>query len=118
MGTTIGLSALAAIDLVVAQGADFTATMQYVNTDVSAWTAHAQLRQYPGGPTWADLTKGNGITLASDGTITLHIPAATTGSTGWTDYRQGVWDLFLTDGSGVATRFAAGAVTVIPEVTR
>ncbi len=117
MGTPIGLSALAAIDLVIAQGADFTATMQYVNTNVSTWTAHAQLRQYPGGPTWADLTQTSGITLATDGTITVHIPAATTGSTAWEEYRQGVWDLFLT-GAGSTIRFAAGAVTVIPEVTR
>jgi hypothetical protein len=82
--------------------------------DLTGYTAAMQIRPYPLSNTVlydasADITLG-GVA----GTITLVIPAtATAVFTWWT----GVYDLLLTDPSGVVTRLLSGSVSVCPGVT-
>jgi hypothetical protein len=82
--------------------------------DLTGYTGQLQIRQYaPGGTLLYDASSN--LTLGgTSGTITLIIPASVT--TGFT-WVQGVYDLILTDSSGVVTRLLMGTVNVTPGVT-
>jgi hypothetical protein len=122
--TTIGVSALAAVNLVIAQGATFTASFRYLTgspaaaVDLTGWTARAQLRSGKGGEIWLTLASGTEITLTSEGTIGFTLPHTATEGEVWDTRKLGVWDLELTSPAGVRLRFAEGTVTISHDVTR
>lgn len=90
----------------------------YTPLDLTGFTARMHIRASVGS---ADVllelsTENGGIAIdPATGTITLSISATDTAALTW---RQGVYDLELTDGAGVVTRLARGRVAVCPEVTR
>ncbi|WP_433357818.1 hypothetical protein ACQP25_44475 (plasmid) [Microtetraspora malaysiensis] len=91
-------------------------TGQHLN--LADCTAHMQIRPCAGS---ADLlhdmsTDNGGLTIDGPaGTVTLHIPAATTATFMW---RRAEYDLMLYDSGGEPVRLIAGPVSVIPVVTR
>lgn len=123
MSVTVGRAALAAVDLIIAQGADNAFTFRYsrdvdgVRTpiDLTGYTARAQIRRSVGGEVYLDLTD---IVLGSDGTIQMSIGHAVTEDSVWNNRSSGVWDMELTDTAGGVIRFASGAVQVKPDMTR
>lgn len=83
----------------------YTARMQIRNSLESTTAIHEMTTAVDGG-----------IVLGgADGTITLSIPAATTAGF---DFDSAVYDLELVSSTGVVTEVAAGAVTLVREVTR
>jgi hypothetical protein len=82
--------------------------------DLTGYTAALQIRAYPLSSTILYDATPNIVLGTTDGTITLTIPASSTAIFTWW---QGVYDLILTDSSGVATRLLEGSVTVKPGVT-
>lgn len=130
MGVVQGRKSLLKSKLIIKQGASNTFKYRYgleetvdgspVTTyvDLSNWTAHSQSRKAVGGDVWTDLTEQNGISLASDGYITIvvtpeHTEAVVANATMW-----GVWDLELTSPDGEIVPFAEGPVEFVPDVTR
>lgn len=129
-------------DIVIAQGADCTFAYRYSTNDgttttpvdLTGWSGRAQVRRRPGGEVWLSLTSdaatasGSTLTLAADGTITVHVHHAETET--WPDSRtvapgadgalnaNAMWDLELVAPTGEVTRFLMGAVTVSADVTR
>lgn len=89
----------------------------YPPVDLSGYTARMQVRaSVAATDVLLELTTDNGgITLGSDGTVTLQASAITTAALAWT---RGMYDLELMDSAGVVTRLAAGSVAVSREVTR
>lgn len=88
--------------------------------DMSAWTAHSQVRNILGGDILADLTVGTGITingsqsqlvwaLTSAQTAVLPITTATIPAV--------VFDVFAEPPSGQPVRFGGGTITVLEAVT-
>jgi hypothetical protein len=124
MATTIGTAALATVNLLIAQGATFTATLRYLvgnpptGVDLTGWTARSQLRGSVGGDLWLTSTHTDRITLAADGTITLTIPHTLTEDPAWNNRNQGVWDLELVTPAGARVRFVQGTVSIDHDVTR
>ncbi len=133
--TTIGREALAEINLLIAQGADYQVAMRYKTdgtpVDLTGWQARTQLRRKVGGDIWLNVdTESTGqaqLTLTAEGVVTLTIPAAVTENPAWDSRSKvtagepqptGVWDLELIDPSGIVTRLAQGTVTISPDVTR
>lgn|SRR5215471_2512481 len=76
--------------------------------DLTGQTPKAELRNAPGGGTIIPTT----CTLTLPNTIKITLTAANAKNA-----VTGVWDLQLTDGSGVVTTMVAGQVTVTPDVT-
>lgn len=121
--TTIGIAALATVNLIVAQGADNTYSFRYSETvddvvtpvDLVLWSAEAQIRRQVGGEVWHEFA---GITHEADGSIVLVLDAATTAAVEWNGRNSGVWDLELTSPSGKVIRLLSGTVTVSHDVTR
>lgn len=124
MSVTVGRDALAAVDLIIAQGADNAYTFRYsrdvdgVRTpiDLTGYTARAQIRRSVGGEIYYEMT--DDIVLGSDGTIQMSIGHAVTEDPEWNRRSTGVWDMELTDTDGGVVRFASGSVQVRPDVTR
>lgn len=82
--------------------------------DLTGYTAQMQIRPFYNGPVLYDVTPD--ITLGGvDGTIQIEISAADTETFIWW---KGVYDLRLTDSSGIVTRLLAGSVDVSPAVTQ
>lgn len=110
-----------AADLIIEQGADYSAAYSWledgVPQDFSAWTVRSEFRKKPGGdelflnlaPYFAADTDDDDKPI-----LRLYIPGEVTR----TLTRSGVWDLFLTDGSGVDRRLLAGKVEVVKAVTK
>ncbi|MEO3860112.1 hypothetical protein [Acrocarpospora sp. B8E8] len=84
--------------------------------DLTDYTARMEIRDQAGGVLLYRLdTDNGGLTLGGEaGTITLHIPAAT--STPWA-WRAGVYDLELIAPNGDVVRLIQGGLQVVPEVT-
>ncbi|GAA3136724.1 hypothetical protein GCM10010466_29430 [Planomonospora alba] len=83
--------------------------------DLTGWSARLEIRDRHGGTLLHRMTSGDSsIGLAADGTISLHIPAAT--STAW-KWLVGVYDLELITPEGEPVRLLEGPVTLSPEVT-
>lgn len=112
----------ALVNLLIQQGADFSHVISLQNSDgspmvLSGYSAKMQIRPAAGSATLIlELSTANGrITINGlAGQITLNIPNATTTTlvTG-----SAVYDLEITDGSGIITRVMQGNVTLSPEVT-
>lgn len=89
--------------------------------DLTGWTARQEIRSAIDAPdVLSELTTdtGGGITLGADGTITRHMTAAQTTALGLAlggAAMAGVYNLELTDTTGVVWRFAQGAVSVSPD---
>lgn len=123
MAITIGRGALATVDLIIAQGADNAYSFRYsrevdgVRTpvDLTGYVARGQIRRRVGEEVYLDLA---GILLTADGAIQITIPAGETEAPEWNKRREGVWDLELVSPDGGVVRFAAGAVSIVPDVTR
>jgi hypothetical protein len=82
--------------------------------DLTGYTAALQIKSFALSTTILYDASSNIVLGTTNGTITLNIPASVTaGFTWW----NGVYDLLLTDSSGVATRLLQGSVTVKPGVT-
>lgn len=83
--------------------------------DITGYTAVLQMRNYAGaGSTLLYDASSNLVLGGTAGTITLTIPAGTTGGFGW---YSGVYDLILTSSQGVATPLLTGTVTVTTSVS-
>ena len=99
-------------------GTDFSLALIYQNSsgvaiDVSGYTAKMDIRSSVGGSSVATLANGSGITLGSNGAITVALTDAQT--TGIAAGRY-VYDLELTTGS-TTTRLIEGNVTFKGQVT-
>jgi len=124
MAVTVGRTALAEVNLVMAQGANnsfafiyYTDDTKTSTVDLSGYTARAQVRPRIGGDVSLDLTPM--ITLGgTDGRVDVVVPAAVTEALEITSPYQCVWDLELVDATAVPVRFAEGKVTIDPDVTR
>ena len=122
---TLGMGSLADVSLLISQGSTNSYSFVYsrmvsdVKTpvDLSGFTVKSQIRAYVGGPVYLQLDSY--ITLGTDGSVNLVIPATVTQDPVWSTYHNGVWDLELTEtSSGVVVRFVSGTVTVSADVTR
>lgn len=123
-------------DITIEQGADWRMTMTWkdaagVPIALAGYAGRMQVRE-----NWVSRTKifdltteNGGIVLdPENGTIALHLPAATSAAvpinpakTVWVDGKQAqqlVFDLEMVDPDGVVTRLIQGAALFIPEVTK
>ena len=99
-------------------GTDFSLALIYQNSsgvaiDVSGYTAKMDIRSAVGGSSVATLANGSGITLGSNGAITVALTDAQTTAIAAGRY---VYDLELTTGS-TTTRLIEGNVTFKGQVT-
>lgn len=81
--------------------------------DLTGYSALAQIRATADAAS-ADASLAAVLTPA-EGKVTLTLSAAASAALTIT---TGVWDLQLTDGSGVVRTYLAGSVTVTPDVSR
>jgi hypothetical protein len=88
----------------------------YSPVDLTGYTAALQIRPFAGATTlYYDAAAANDITLGGPlGTVAMVIDSTDTGNFTWF---SGVYDLILTDSSGVATRVLQGQVIVSQGVT-
>lgn len=82
--------------------------------DLTGYTAALQIRPFPLSTTILFDASADIVLGTTNGTITLTIAATDTATFTWWN---GVYDLLLTDSSGVVTRLLQGSVTVTPGVT-
>jgi hypothetical protein len=110
-------------DITIEEGATFLLSCTWKDAagdpiDLTGYSAAMQVRRYKtAADTLLDVSSSGGeITLGdAAGTIEVAIPATETAAlTG----EVAVYDLELTDGSGVVTRLLEGDVTISREVTR
>lgn len=105
------------VNIVIDQGTDFATTVSLTNTagsqlDLTGMSAASQVRK--------SFTSSNAVAFVTalannNGTLTLSMNNATTSSMTAGRY---VYDVELTDASGIKSRILEGMVTVTPEVTR
>lgn len=83
--------------------------------DLSGYTAKMTIKDKVGGIELLTLSTTSGIVITnSTKMIEINIPAATTEVMEWT---KGVYDLELTNSSGIVTRVLGGSVKLVSEVT-
>jgi hypothetical protein len=111
-------------DITIYRGATFDLSLTWQDSngnvfDLSSYTdAAMQIRLTPTtpDPPIISLTLDSGITLGSTApNIVIDIDATTTNNI---TILTGVYDLILTDSSGVVTRLLEGKVKISPDVTR
>ena len=105
------------VNIVIDQGTDFATTVSLTNTagsqlDLTGMSAASQIRK--------TFTSSNAVAFGTalannNGTLTLSMNNATTSSMAAGRY---VYDVELTDASGIKSRILEGMVTVTPEVTK
>jgi hypothetical protein len=103
------------VNLSVYQGDDFLLKIVVDDTlspiDLTTYTAKAEIRAIAGGPT---VLATFDVTIVDAVTLMLHLThddsALLAGN--------GVWDVELTDATGMVTTLAAGAVILVKDVTR
>lgn len=105
-------------NLYIDQGATFSATVQVFDDNgdpynLSGYTANAQIRKNYATNTVA-ATFTSSVLEAANGTISLSLPASTTGNL---KYGRYVYDVEIAAGN-VVYRPIEGIVTVYPQVTR
>ena len=113
------------VDMYIERGADYSETLRYatqaegeasVPVNLTGWSASAVLRKIAGGDAWLTLSSaavtGARLSLSSDGTIAVVIPAATTAADTWDSRVKGVWTLVLTSPAGAVIRLCEGLVEV------
>ncbi len=112
-------------DLQVETGATFQLSMVWKDSlgapiNLSGYSAKMQFRTSPSDTTVvmeASTVAGTIVLGGSLGTISVTIPAATTGLISDT-IQQLVYDLIVTSPGGVVTRLVQGKAYISPEVTR
>jgi hypothetical protein len=82
--------------------------------DLTGYTAALQIRPFELSTTILFDASSDIVLGGTAGTISLSIPATDTATFTWW---VGVYDLLMTDSSGIATRLLQGSVTVTPGVT-
>jgi hypothetical protein len=105
------------VNIVIDQGTDFATTVSLTNTagsqlDLTGMAAASQIRK--------TFTSSNATAFATalannNGTLTLSMNNSTTSALSAGRY---VYDVELTDSSGIKSRILEGMVTVTPEVTK
>jgi len=105
------------VNIVIDQGTDFATTVSLTNTagsqlDLTGMAAASQVRK--------TFTSSNATAFATalannNGTLTLSMNNSTTSALSAGRY---VYDVELTDSSGIKSRILEGMVTVTPEVTK
>ena len=104
------------VNLLIDQGATFSTVINLEDEsgnpiNLSTYTGASQLRKH--------YTSSNSVSfnvaLSNTGTVTLALTANQTASLTATRY---VYDVEVTDGSGIVSRIVEGIVTVTPNVTR
>lgn len=84
--------------------------------DVTGYTVQAQIRpSKDSAEVLHEFSTQAGNALAEQNAVTLSVPPATSSAWSW---RNGVYDVELTDPQGRVARIAEGMVTISPEVTR
>lgn len=84
--------------------------------DVTGYRVRAQIRpSKDSGNVLHEFSTDAGNAIAEQNAVTLSIQPATSSAWSW---RNGVYDVELTDPQGRVARIAEGTVTVSPEVTR
>lgn len=102
-------------DITIKAGRDYAIDFDYtdddeVSVDVTGWTVEAQIREYPeaiNAIPFVGTADENGYHLTMSAAVTSKLR-----------FERGVYDVFITDGSGTKSPLIEGHVTVIPEVTR
>lgn len=108
-------------DLTLATAAPFSKRWQWLiddqPVDLSGWTGVARGRDlHASGSMWFEATTANSqLTLDADGNVELEIPH-TAPYASLTAARRGVYDVYLTSPDGTPTRFADGALRLVPRV--
>ena len=105
------------VNIVIDQGTDFATTVNLTDADgneldVSGYSAAGQIRKSYTSSTATDFTMSLSAISSS---LTLSLNNSTTSA--MTSGRY-VYDIELTDPSGIVSRILEGQVTVTPEVTR
>ncbi|MEQ4716096.1 hypothetical protein [Nonomuraea sp. B19D2] len=106
--------------LTLDQGATFRRVLRWLKgespVDLTGFSARMEIRDKAGGSLLYRLdTTNGGISLGgAEGTVILHLPAATSAAWSW---RTGVYDLELIEPNGDVTRLIQGGVQINPEVT-
>ena len=103
-------------NLVIDQGTDFSTSITLTDDDgnvidISGYTGAGQIRKYYTSTTAIDFT----VTTDASGVVTLSLSSNTTNGI---EHGRYVYDVELTDGSGLVSRIMEGLVTVTPGVTR
>jgi hypothetical protein len=104
------------VNIVIDQGTTFNTSFTFTDDvdnpiDFTSYTAASQMRKSYSSSTSQSFTVG----LTSTGIITLGMSANTTSAITAGRY---LYDLEVTDISGVKSRLVEGIVTVTPEITR
>lgn len=104
-------------NIVIDQGVDYSTNVTLTDEeenviDLTGYTANSQIRK--------TFTSSNAVTFSTSitpalGVVTLSLTANQTASIVAGRY---VYDVFLTNGSGVKSRIVEGIVTVTPRVTQ
>jgi hypothetical protein len=82
--------------------------------DLTGYTAALQIRPFQLSTTILFDASSDIVLGGVNGTISLTIPASSTAAFTWWN---GVYDLLMTNSSGISTRLLQGSVTVTPGVT-
>jgi len=104
-------------NLKIDQGADFSTSITLTDDDgnalnLSGYTGAGQIRKYYTSTTAVDFDVS---VSANTGTVSLSLSSNTSNAMNSGRY---VYDIELTDGSGVVSRIMEGIVTITPGVTR
>jgi hypothetical protein len=104
------------VNIVIDQGTTFSTSYTFTNDnddpiDFTTYTGASQMRKSYSSTTFQAFTVG----LNSNGVITLGMSANTTSAITAGRY---LYDLEVTDSTGVKSRLVEGIVTVTPEITR
>lgn len=108
-------------DLTLAASTGFSKRWQWliddVPVDLSGWTGVARGRdKHTDGSMWFEATTANGqLALDADGNVEIEIPH-TAPYASLAAARRGVYDVYLTSPDGTPTRFADGALRLVPRV--
>jgi hypothetical protein len=110
-------------DLVIEQGTDYIKSFNLKNPDnsikdLNGFTAKMQIRQYKfdaEAKYEASTANGKILIAVNSGTVQLRFPNQDTANF---DFNKGVYDIELTDQSGIITRLMEGEVIISKEVTR
>ncbi len=114
---------MSAYRIQVNQGETYTATVQWVGTNLSGASAKMQLRAVPGGTVLATFSSPSSglvvtpsVTTASGtgGTVALTIPAAT--SAAWV-FQHALYDILVTLADATTKRLLEGDIYIDPQVT-
>ena len=104
-------------DLSIDQGTDFTAEVQIDDTDgttanLTGYTVAGQIRKSYDSTTYTAFSAS--VSNATGGTVSIALTAAQTNALASGRY---VYDVEITDASGVVTRMIQGRATVSPGIT-